>query len=407
MTIDMTSKFYNLDKLNICYFIKEDVADAIVSKFDIFAPEALTEDLGASSMFSGLSIALKVLDGAEASFYLYLNDTPSEVSEKVLVGEFKIDYKNSNKIRPWLYSHIVFNNKYLYTYSHYSSLATIIDYLVDKLSLELHQVSSFELALDTTIDCSMAILGAIRDKSLTTIQLGHKVISRDDDLNAIGFEFFGNSDCFTRCAMRIRKKEGKAKNDKQSNAQLYGYNKTLEVKKSNKQYILDTIGITDATVYRLEVRMDSHTINNYLNSKYKKSGYHKFEKNGLLLYEYILNPNTYETLFNELSSRFIRFRPKRGKIVNIAEILSEKYVELGWSQVNGVHSQTLEVVSETTVSKISYSDYSTPTSINTSCSSNRNNKQLKRHLSKSQRRKRRRIIAQSRKHSKHFKIKRK
>ncbi len=352
----MTDRFYNLDKLNVCYFMKSDVAENLLSNFNIMLPNADLFNLGSISSFSGLSLSLRHLDGAEASFCMYLNTLEGESSTDVLVGEFKIDYKNSGKIFPFLYSHIIINNKYLYTHDRFTDIGSILDYLKNILTLDLHQVSQFELALDTNIDISAAILGAIRSPELTTIQLGHRVVSREEDLNAIGFEFYGNSDRFTRCSVRIRKKEGKAKRDKESNAQLYGYNKTIEVKKSNKQYILDAIGNPDYTVYRLEVRMDSHTINNYLNTKYKNSGFHKFEKNTKFLYEYILNPECYQSLFDELSNRFIRFSPKRGKILSVTEILSSENANKGWSEVNGVHSQTLDVVVENTVSNISSRD---------------------------------------------------
>lgn len=145
----------------------------------------------------------------------------------------------------------------------YSDRIFFFDYVATTLGFELHNVTTLDLCLDTPFNVSKAVWRYIKNKGITTILNGKKVVERDDDRPELCRIISGslNKDKY----MTLNVKQRNAIKDKSKGITVISYDKEAEIRNvSGKQYILDYYG-NPKRLYRTEVHLNNEDINRYLN----------------------------------------------------------------------------------------------------------------------------------------------
>ena len=144
----------------------------------------------------------------------------------------------------------------------YSSDIYFLDYITDRLGLLAHNITTLDLALDTPFNVSNAVRQCIRDKSVSTILNGKRIINRDEDRPEIAYTYSGNLDKYKYLTINIKQRN--AIKDKSKGVTIITYDKKAEIiNSSNKNYILDYYANPKA-LFRTEVHLNNEDIKAYL-----------------------------------------------------------------------------------------------------------------------------------------------
>lgn len=198
---------------------------------------------------------------------------------------------------------ISISNRVLYTKDeiHY------LGYITDTLCLNLHNITSMDLALDMTMNIAKHLKRLIRCKELNVILNGKRIADRKEDRPEIISTISGNLDRDKYLTLNIKQK--KAIKDKSRGCTLVAYDKRAEIaNSSDKRYITDLYG-QPKKLYRLEVHLNNDEIKDYF-----------IKTNEELNIGTLYNQQFLFDLFYYTLGALIRFE-KNGKIVEWCDVL--------------------------------------------------------------------------------------
>lgn len=224
-----------------------------------------------------------------------------EQGEEKTFGQLKFGLNNgssenntfeSGKPKAWL----TLSNQGLY-----ENATSYLGYICEILHLNVHNFTSVELALDTPFDVSRSLYRLYRNKEITTILNGKRIVNRDEDRPEISRTLSGslNKDKY----QTIYIKQRNAIHDKSRGVSLKTYDKMAEIRNSSdKEYILDYYA-HPRTLYRTEVHLNNDEIRDYL------------QKRGIDLNPYMMDWSVLEDMFFYHLNSLIRFERGREKIL--------------------------------------------------------------------------------------------
>ena len=215
----------------------------------------------------------------------------------IIFGQLKFNLANGNDesnvhnnglTKVW----VSLNNETLYSTDIY-----FLDYITDRLGLIAHNITTLDLCLDTSFNVSSSVKQFIRDKSITTILNGRRIIDREADRPEIVYVMSGNLNKYKYLTLSIKQRN--AIKDKSKGVTIITYDKKAEIlNSSEKVYILDYYQ-RPRSLYRTEVHLNNEDIKAYLNRENK-------EFNPLMIFDETILEDMY---FHYLNS-VIRFQSK-------------------------------------------------------------------------------------------------
>jgi hypothetical protein len=186
----------------------------------------------------------------------------------IIFGQLKFSLANGNDesnihnnglTKVW----VSLNNETLYSTDIY-----FLDYITDRLGLIAHNITTLDLCLDTSFNVSSSVKQFIRDKSITTIHNGRRIIDREADRPEIVYVMSGNLNKYKYLTLSIKQRN--AIKDKSKGVTIITYDKKAEIlNSSEKDYILDYYQ-RPRSLYRTEVHLNNEDIKAYLNRKGKE-----------------------------------------------------------------------------------------------------------------------------------------
>lgn len=206
-------------------------------------------------------------------------------------GSLENNTFESGKPKAWL----TLNNQGLY-----ENATSYLGYICEILHLNVHNFTSVDLALDTPFDVSRSLYRLYRNKEVTTILNGKRIVDRDEDRPEISRTLSGslNKDKY----QTIYIKQRNAIHDKSRGVSLKTYDKLAEIRNSSdKEYILDYYA-NPKKLYRTEVHLNNDEIRDYL------------QKRGIDLNPYMMDWSVLEDMFFHHLNSLIRFERGREKI---------------------------------------------------------------------------------------------
>ena len=218
--------------------------------------------------------------------------TYNDCGEIKTFGQLKFGLNNGNdeahdngKPKAW----ITVDNTVLY-----SQAICYLGYICEILHLNVHNYTSIDLCKDTPFDVSRALHRLYKNKSITTILNGKRIINRDEDRPEISRTLSGslNKDKY----QTIHVKQRNAIRDKSAGVTIKTYDKLAEIlNASEKEYILDYYS-SPTKLYRTEVHLNNADIKEYLQS-------HNIDLN-----PYMMDNAVLEAMFFDYLNRVIRFQ---------------------------------------------------------------------------------------------------
>lgn len=215
----------------------------------------------------------------------------------IIFGQLKFNLANGNAesnvhnnglTKVW----VSLNNETLYSTDIY-----FLDYITDRLGLIAHNITTLDLCLDTSFNVSSSVKQFIRDKSITTILNGRRIIDREADRPEIVYVMSGSLNKYKYLTLSIKQRN--AIKDKSKGVTIITYDKKAEIlNSSEKTYILDYYQ-RPRSLYRTEVHLNNEDIKAYLNRENK-------EFNPLMIFDETILEDMY---FHYLNS-VIRFQSK-------------------------------------------------------------------------------------------------
>lgn len=177
----------------------------------------------------------------------------------------------------------------------YSDRLSFFDYIATTLGLELHNITTLDLCLDTPFNVSKIVWRYIRNKSVTTILNGKRITDRDEDRPEISRILSGslNKDKY----MTLNVKQRNAIKDKTKGVTIISYDKEAEIRNvSGKEYILQHYN-NPKRLYRTEVHLNNEDISHYLST-------HNIE----LTYWLFIDESLLEEMFFHFIGSVLRFQ---------------------------------------------------------------------------------------------------
>ena len=223
-----------------------------------------------------------------------------EQGEEKTFGQLKFGLNNGSvegnsfengKPKAWL----TLNNRGLYESDLY-----YMGIICAELYLNVHNFTSVDLALDTPFDVSRSLYKLYRNREVTTILNGKRIVDRDEDRPEISLTLSGslNKDKY----QTIYVKQRNAIHDKSRGTSLKTYDKLAEIRNSSdKEYILEYYA-HPKKLYRTEVHLNNEEIREYL------------QKRGIDLNPYMMDWSVLEDMFFHHLNSLIRFERGREKI---------------------------------------------------------------------------------------------
>lgn len=224
-----------------------------------------------------------------------------EQGEEKTFGQLKFGLNNgslenntfeSGKPKAWL----TLSNRGLYESDLY-----YMGFICEELHLNVHNYTSVDLALDTPFDVSRTLYRLYRNKEVTTILNGKRIIDRDEDRPEISRTLSGslNKDKY----QTIYIKQRNAIHDKSRGVSLKTYDKLAEIRNSSdKEYILEYYA-HPKKLFRTEVHLNNEQIRDYL------------VKRNIDLNPYMMDWSVLEDMFFHHLNSLIRFERGREKIL--------------------------------------------------------------------------------------------
>ena len=153
------------------------------------------------------------------------------------------------------------NNETLYTNDMYN-----LTYIEQMLGLEFHNITSLDLALDTSFSVSPLIKAYLHNKDITTILNGKHIIDRDEDRAEIKYTSSGSLNKQGKY-LTVNIKQRKALRDKSKGITVMTYDKMAEIcNTSDKKYILEHYN-NPTKLYRTEVHLNAEDVKNFVESR--------------------------------------------------------------------------------------------------------------------------------------------
>ncbi len=215
----------------------------------------------------------------------------------IIFGQLKFNLANGNDesnvhnnglTKVW----VSLNNETLYSTDIY-----FLDYITDRLGLIAHNITTLDLCLDTSFNVSSSVKQFIRDKSITTILNGRRIIDREADRPEIVYVMSGSLNKYKYLTLSIKQRN--AIKDKSKGVTIITYDKKAEIlNSSEKTYILDYYQ-RPRSLYRTEVHLNNEDIKAYLNRENK-------EFNPLMIFDETILEDMYFHYMNSV----IRFQSK-------------------------------------------------------------------------------------------------
>lgn len=241
------------------------------------------------------------------SFVIYIKEIDNENGgiKYINFGCLKLnllierEYNNENKY-VWVY----INNECLYT-NLYKNVNIIIymDYIADVLNIELNNVTSMDISLDSNINYAKRLKKAVFNDDLDIILNGKLKNNKEETLNEILYLHTANRKRYTNLTVYIKQQS-------KDGFKLCLYDKSRELEKSKKYYISKWYQI-DKNNFRSEIRLKAEHIKKYLLAI-------KCPLNMILL-----KLNEQEFLFNmftHFANRLIRFRDSRKNLYSFIDL---------------------------------------------------------------------------------------
>ncbi len=207
-------------------------------------------------------------------------------------GDRDSNTHTNEQVKVW----ITLNNPVLYSDSFY-----FLDYIATCLGFEAHNITTLDLCLDTPFNVSKSLKALLRDKSVTTILNGKRIIDRNEDRPEIIYTQTGSLNKFKYLTMNIKQKN--ALHDKSKGISITTYDKQAEIRNaSDKFYILDYYN-NPSKLFRTEVHLNNEEVKSYLDSN-------GIEFSPLVL----LDEALLERMFFHYLDSVLRFRSKDKKV---------------------------------------------------------------------------------------------
>ncbi len=228
---------------------------------------------------------IRLFDGNEIIDY-------GQVKFNLCHGDKDCNTHTNEQVKVW----ISLNNAVLY-----SEAFGYLDYIATSLGFEAHNITSLDLCLDTPFNVSKTLKTLIRDKSVTTILNGRRIVDRDADRPEIIFTQTGSLNKFKYLTVNVKQKN--ALRDKSKGTSLTAYDKLAEIRNaSEKFYILDFYN-NPTKLFRTEVHLNNEEVKSYFDN----SG---IEFTPLVLFDEAL----LERMFFHYLESIIRFKHKSKQV---------------------------------------------------------------------------------------------
>lgn len=265
-----------IDALTICFSVEHDTHYQALSKLEM------------NDTYSPYEYVLQRVEGRYYNNVYNINVIDSD-AEAYIFGQLKFNLSNGNvnsntnadgTTKVW----ITLSNDTLYCERFF-----FLEYIASTLDLKLHNITTLDLALDTPFNATRTVWRYIRNKSVTTILNGKKVLDRDEDRPEISRTISGslNKDKY----VTLNVKQRNAIKDKSKGVTVISYDKIAEIKNgSGKEYILYKYN-NPKRLYRTEVHLNNEEIKSYMHNTDKELSYFLLVDNEFLegLYFHYLN----------------------------------------------------------------------------------------------------------------------
>ena len=190
---------------------------------------------------------------------------------------------------------IKIENRQLYTDTYVNTLHDVMS----SLSINFHNITTLDLCHDTNFNVSLAVKRRIRNKETTVILNGKVCKDREADRDELDYNYSGSLNRDKYKTVYIKQK--KAIKDKTKGVTVTCYDKLKEIKKSQKQYILDYYH-NPVKLFRVEVHLNNEQIKQYLSLNNIGCGLE------------VLEPKEREQMFFDFLNRVIRFKKNQENI---------------------------------------------------------------------------------------------
>ena len=177
-----------------------------------------------------------------------------------------------------------------------------LDYITSYLELKIYSITKLDIYIDSNINTAKRFKSAIRNLDLELILLNKKILDRKKTLVGISFLHTSNRIKYNSPTCYI--------NTHDKDISLCLYDKTVEVKTNQKQYILEAHNSGKNNIYRTELRLKWKPMKEFL------------IKNNITLYDCYLkleDKSFLFDLFEYFSNRLVRFKKDR-LTINILEL---------------------------------------------------------------------------------------
>lgn len=265
-----------IDALTMCFSVKHDTHYQTLKQLEI------------NDTYSPYEYILKRVEGRYFNnvYNIIVIDSDTETH---VFGQLKFNLCNGNvsnnintdnSIKVW----ITLSNETLYCHRFF-----FLDYIATTLGLEMHNITTLDLALDTPFNATRTVWKYIRDKSITTILNGRKIIDRDEDRPEINRCISGSLNKDKYVTLNIKQRN--AMKDKSKGVTVISYDKLAEIRNvSGKRYIMEKYE-NPKKLFRTEVHLNNEEIKNYMLNTDKELSYLLLTDNDFLesLYFHYLN----------------------------------------------------------------------------------------------------------------------
>lgn len=208
------------------------------------------------------------------------------------IGSLMIKLEKSYMNDNFRYFWFEFYNKALYSLDNQSDLGCIIQMFAAEMSLELNNITNFELAFDAEENLGSMLNMAYESDLMQPIVAG-KAYKEDEYIPNVTRECWGSKKKAMLIHWRIKSYS--------SNFQMYCYDKLQEISAHDKDYIREYYHKDNfSSFWRLEIRADKKAIIDFLNPR--RCTWEDF------LLNYLFNDTGKEALMEYFSGRLLRFK---------------------------------------------------------------------------------------------------
>lgn len=171
---------------------------------------------------------------------------------------------------------LTINNEVLYSYDFH-----FLDYIVDSLGMELHNITTIDLCLDTPFKVSSYVRALLHSKQVLTFLNGKRVLDRSEDRPEIKRILSGSLDKDNKYETLCIKQRNAIK-DKSKGITITTYDKAAEIRNaSDKGYIMEAYG-NPTKLYRTEVHLNNEQVKEFLDALHVELSYWLFHDKDML-----------------------------------------------------------------------------------------------------------------------------